>query len=330
MRLLFWISLFLPFFQIAAAPPIEKVIVWGHKLHSHTHSYIHERFFRAFQYLGYPTYWFDSKDDVSCFDFAHSLFITEGQADGNIPLRADCQYVLHNCNQAKYQHLFDASLCIVMQIYTDDLLSLSHLVQVEPFTYYDISGRCVWFPWASDYLPDEIDALKQQLIDEKTRKERCVYWIGTIGSSSTPFGNSAQIAGFERACVENQIVFKHFDPWAGGLDRSECTDRIKRGYLAPAIVGKWQEQNGYIPCRIFINICCGQMGLTNSYRTYELFEKKIIYNPDCYQLFYDAKEREKTWTLQEQLELMDFIKKKHTYLNRIKTLLDFLSLVNQP
>jgi hypothetical protein len=213
-----------------------------------------------------------------------------------------------------------------MQIYTDDILSVPHLIQVEPFIYYDIPGRCVYFPWASDYLPDEIEELKKQLIEKKVEKDRCIYWIGTIGSSSTPFGNAAQIAGFVRACAESQVSFKHFDPWAKGLDRSECTDLFKRGYLAPAIVGTWQEKIGYIPCRIFIGICCGQMGITNSYRTYELFNKKILYHPDCYQLFYDAKEREKTWTLQEQLELMDFIKEKHTYVNRIHTLLDFLSL----
>mgnify|MGYP006419383869 CR=1 FL=1 len=38
---------------------INKVIIWGHKLHSHTHSYIHDSFYKAFKFLGYNTYWFD-------------------------------------------------------------------------------------------------------------------------------------------------------------------------------------------------------------------------------------------------------------------------------
>jgi hypothetical protein len=60
---------------------IKKVVLWGHKLHTHTHSYIHFAFHKAFKHLGYDTYWFDNNDDVSGFDFFGSLFITEGQVD---------------------------------------------------------------------------------------------------------------------------------------------------------------------------------------------------------------------------------------------------------
>jgi hypothetical protein len=315
--------------QLMAAPPIEKVILWGHKLHSHTHSYIHERFFRAFEYLDYPTYWFDDNDDVSHFDFTHSLFITEGQVDQNIPLRFDCQYVLHHCDPVKYQPLVDSSLCVFMYKYTDEVKTIPNLMQIEPFIYYDIPGKSVYFPWASDYLPHEIDQLKEQVIKKK-EKQSCIYWIGTIGDSNTPFGNSDEIYAFVKASAERNIEFVHFDPWSKGLDRQVCTTLLKSGYFSPAIVGKWQAEHGYIPCRIFISICCGQMGITNSYTTYELFNKKIVYNPDCYQLFYDAIERQKTWTPEDQIELMDFIKEKHTYLNRIHTLLDFMSLTNNP
>lgn len=77
----------------------KKVVLWGHKLHSHTHSYIHWGFERAFKYLGYETYWFDGGDNVSNFDFSGSLFITEGQVDQAIPLRDDCLYILHNCEK---------------------------------------------------------------------------------------------------------------------------------------------------------------------------------------------------------------------------------------
>ena len=47
----------------------QKVIIWGHKLHSHTHSYIHNAYFTTFKKLGFETFWFDDKDDVSNFNF---------------------------------------------------------------------------------------------------------------------------------------------------------------------------------------------------------------------------------------------------------------------
>ena len=54
-----------------------KVIIWGHKLHSHTHSYIHESFYQAFKHLGYETHWVDNSDNVSSIDFSGALFITK-------------------------------------------------------------------------------------------------------------------------------------------------------------------------------------------------------------------------------------------------------------
>ena len=48
---------------------IKKVVIWGHKLYSHTHSFIHSGFFKAFKHLGYDTYWFDNNDNIKDFDF---------------------------------------------------------------------------------------------------------------------------------------------------------------------------------------------------------------------------------------------------------------------
>ena len=54
---------------------IKHIIIWGHKLHSHTHSYIHNAFFIAFAKLGYETHWFDDNDDISNFYFIHSKYL---------------------------------------------------------------------------------------------------------------------------------------------------------------------------------------------------------------------------------------------------------------
>lgn len=275
--------------------------------------------------MGYPTYWFDANDDTDNFDFSHPLFITEGQVDQNIPIRFDCQYILHNCSHAKYQDLLQASLAIMMQVYGDAVLLYPTFIKVAPCTYYDIAGKCVYLPWGSDYLPQEIEDLKILVAD--TSKQAYVPWIGTLGGGT--FGNDEELSAFKRACEENGISFVHHNPWSRGLEREACTQKLLSAYMAPAIVGHWQQENGYIPCRIFINICCGQMGMTNSRRVFELFEEKIVYNPDCYQLFYDAQKRQESWTLEEQYELMDLIKEKHTYLNRVQTLLEFLKLIQE-
>lgn len=296
----------------------EKVVIWGHKLHSHTHSYIHNGFFIACTHLGYPTYWFDDRDPVADFDFAHTLFITEGQVDKNIPLRQDCEYMLHNCTDHKY-HALPKKNVISFQVFTDSIFSVPHLVKLDHCLYYDLIGRCLYMPWATDLLPEEIEKIKSSLAQRKIIHHVC--WVGTIGEGK--FGNMEELKPFLRACAENGISFSH----RGGLSLSEHCHAIQESWMAPAIVGTWQKEQGYIPCRLFKNISYGQMGITNSQHAYELFEKRIVYNSDTYQLFYDAKKKMDIFSLEEQLTLMDLVKTKHTFIQRIETLLSFLQLV---
>jgi hypothetical protein len=74
---------------------LKKVIVWGCPLYSHTHSFIHHGWYRAFKELGYDTYWFHDGDYPIDFDYRGALFITEGYADNNIPLTAESIYFVH-------------------------------------------------------------------------------------------------------------------------------------------------------------------------------------------------------------------------------------------
>jgi hypothetical protein len=313
------LSLFILILYAGGLKSFEKVVIWGHKLHSHTHSYIHKGFYDAFTYLGYNTYWFDNDDEVSSFDFSKTLFLTEGQVDQKIPLRGDGVYVLHNCDGGKYHHLN----CVSLQVYTDNVLKQPNIVQIEPCIYFDMAGKELIFPWATNLFPKEIEKIKQSL--PTLQKERAIYWIGTIGEGY--FGNVTELEPFVRACRENEIPFIAPNSCATGISAEEHQCLITSAYLAPAIVGEWQKQVGYIPCRIFKNISYGQMGVTNSRHTYELFDRKIVYNPDTYQLFYDAQERLKTITQEEINALMDVVKEKHTYLNRAHTLLTFLELL---
>jgi hypothetical protein len=53
-----------------------KIIIWGYPLYSHTHSYIHDAFYKAFKYLNYETYWFDDNNYPKDFDWNDCLFWT--------------------------------------------------------------------------------------------------------------------------------------------------------------------------------------------------------------------------------------------------------------
>ena len=293
----------------------SKVIIWGHPLHSHTHSYIHEAFYRAFNYLGYEAHWVSSIDEIKSIDLVGALFITEGQVDQEIPKRHDCYYILHNCNPDSYRELFKNNRCILLQVYTDDCLPYV-TEKIDNYIYSISQEKMIFMPWATDLLPYEIDAIKESHM--AAYKGSIINWVGTIGGGR--FGNNVEIDGFKKACEENAIVFNQ----RANVSTQEGIALIKESYMAPAIQGPYQCEKGYIPCRIFKNISYGQWGITNNKVVYDLFEGKVVYNPDTYQLFYDAKEYIDNASITELYELMDCVRDKHTYINRIETLLMFM------
>lgn len=296
----------------------SKVVIWGHPLHSHTHSYIHEAFYRAFVHLGYETHWVKTIDELNGIDLHEALFITEGQVDAEMPQRHDCYYIVHNWNPAHYQQLFKDNRCILLQVYTNDCLPYV-TEKIADCIYSNHAEKMIFMPWATDLLPYEIDEIKQQL--KNAEKEPSINWVGTIGSGR--FGNQAEIDGFKKACEENDIAFRRYV----NTSAKEGIELITSSYMAPAIQGPYQCEKGYIPCRIFKNISYGQWGITNNTTVYDLFKGKIIYNSDTYQLFYDAQEYITHASIEELYELMDFVRDNHTYINRIETLLMFMKKV---
>lgn len=291
-----------------------KIIIWGHKLHSHTHSYIHNAFYLAFRDLGYDTYWMDDKDNLDGLDLSDSLFLTEGQVCKNMPIIKGCAYILHNCyDDALWDSINKQDVnYLKIQVYTDDVLQYV-TEKLEPCIHYDKLGKILYIPWATDLLPNQINPDIYQPRVNKT------YWVGTMGDSV--FGNKPELSGFIRACKENGVSFEH----ANNLSIEENRRVIAESYLAPAIVGSWQKAKGYIPCRIFKNISYGQFGITNSLRVNELFDGKLIYADNEYDLFKLMMDKMATSEYEgERIELIKFVREHHTYINRIKTILSCL------
>jgi len=290
----------------------SKAVVWGCNLHAHTNSYVYAAFYKAFKSMGYDAYWLNESSDVSGIDFANTIFITEGQHDGNIPLRNDCKYVLHNCYSLKYAAINPKNK-LALQTFTNDVFKHGAEKLVDGSYYLKGPGHCLFQSWGTDLLPHEIDFEWVNL----PRKDECNY-VGSVCGGD--FSNLNEVDGFRRACQEDGVNFVHHGP--GSCSFEDNQSLIQRSIVAPALHGTWQAEKGYIACRLFKNISYGHLGVTNCKASYDLFEQKIVYNHDTHQLYHDAKAHRADKAA--IVEVMKLVKDKHTYVNRINAILSVI------
>lgn len=296
----------------------ERVIIWGHKLHTHTHSYIHYGFYKAFKHLNYDVYWLDEDVLNKHCSFNNCLFITEGQVDSLIPINNSNIYILHNCNIEKYK---DIDKKFNLQVITKSDLERYKFDKIDIASYYhsDLLMMC----WATDLLPDEIN---KNILKVKTNNIKSKNILNFVGMPIYPWDEVL------KWCNNNNIIYKSY----GGFNHTNVSSDvnmklIQESILAPAIQEPWQVKNGYIPCRVFKNISYGKMGLTNNKFVNEfLFNEKLLYNEDIHKLMNMGIEFNNNISLEANkkllLELMENVRDNHTYINRVNSIIKFLEI----
>jgi len=306
-----------------------KFIIWGYPLHSHTHSYIHDSFKKTLDYLDHEVYWFDDSNYPDDFDYDNCVFITEGYADKNIPLRKTSTYFVHVCvNPEKYlgkvKKLIDIryhqkSMDNDNYEYVLDEESCEELdcgVLYNPKESKDYGYEVIYIAWATNLLPHEI-------IDEwvNIERENVYYFIGSI-SNEGRFANAKMIQEFAECCDKIGVKFGWSNPWQSPLDDDIMMDYMQRSFLSPDLRNETHKKWGLKSCRIFKSISYGQLGLTNSSLLAEFAGPEVIYKENISDLFEEGLKYKDDKKL--ILRQMDYVRKNHTYLNRVNGMLKLL------
>jgi hypothetical protein len=318
----------------------SKIVIWGHPLYSHTHSYVHEAYYRTFKYLGYDVYWFHDDDYPIDFDFTNCLFIGEGFADKKIPINDTSCYLIMYCpSPIKYQgseRYIDVRMSAVnfkdhIQEYSLDKSiatkigpacyfvpkTLERVKVKNDYVYYEIDDYDkVYISWATNLLPHEIN-----YDDMYIPREPNIYFCGTL-SSSGEGENLSNWAPFIQEVKKSGYGFISNDPWQNPLSDTEVIRRMKESLLGVDIRSNLHIKQGLLTCRVFKNISYGHLGVTNSKEIYNELEGNCVYNLDTSQLFYDAMSQRENATL--IMNGMKLVKENHTYINRITSLLSIL------
>jgi hypothetical protein len=289
----------------------KKFISWGFRNINSTHSFIHYAYKKAFESMGWKSYWFDNQDDVSNFDFSDCLFLTAGGADQKIPVRKDCRYILHNCDLDKYLDVIDNS--IILQVYTKSVLERD-VEKINSCVFYQKNGNVLYQPWATDFLPSEINLLDR--LDFNSDKN--VNWVGSIWNNSQNQGNIIEMEQLKISLLNRGINFTNLTK----IPYDDNKKYINESFISPSVQGKWQIDNNYIPCRVFKNISYGEFGITNSKSVSDLFNGMLVYDNNIDNMVEKSIERRYNIKLSELNDQISFVRNNHTYINRIKTILD--------
>lgn len=313
--------------------PFSKIVIWGHKLGhpmmSNTFAFIHNEWVRAFKYLGYEVLWLDDSDDVSSIDFSNSLFFTEGQVDNNIPVRKDCKYVLHNCMDLKEKYGSVVENCLNLQVYLNDILDGRELecIDKEQSSYLQknpdysrvnngCDNRTIHQPWATNLLPNEF--FSENTISMKYPRTKKIYWVGSIMGGTER--NDDKISELATAAKKDGIQFIH-----AKVTNEQAPRAIAESWVAPALQSTFQVNRGYIPCRVFKNISYGRMTPINSETVNNLFpENQLVYSADTTEMYRLGAEWEKNPNSLGLKVLIEKVREKHTFVNRIENILKVL------
>ena len=334
-----------------------KVVVWGLPLYTHTHSFIHASFYKAFEHIGCETYWFHSGNypNPSIFDYSNVLFFSEGYADDSIPLVESATYFIHNSiNPSKYVNkglrLVDIRFNVkeINDLNYSFVLDKSKLKSIDPVTLYDPNSddtvladakqknifgyEAVYMMWATNLLPEEFN-----FDDRFLKREDKFYFIGTLGGSP-----ALEMQKVVNTLQRLNIEWININPWQNPCTFEENMKLMKKSIISldvrgsdayhtnsdgklelngKSVTGGNHKKIGYIPCRLLKQISYGRMPGTNSIAVKELLGDYVIYNDDESQLPIDCLDFEKNPNYDLVFEAMKHIQQNHTFINRANALI---------
>jgi hypothetical protein len=286
-----------------------KIIIWGHyPLHSSTHGYIHDTYFKAFKSLGYDVKWVpNTPQDL---DYSDTVFFVEDSQKSHMPVRKDCKYITHHVDTeyftkqgVPFENVLKLGNCIRNTV---------HFEKVEDLCHWDETTRTLYQTWGTNLLPDEIDVNDHV---EFSLNRKYIHYVGMMYEQGPYwiqyFAHCAEQGGREVKLYTQSV------------SHEENRELIRDSFICPDFRSDWHLQCGYIPCRIQKNISYGRIQGTNSPFIKEAFGDYVVYGGTPETLYNNLIEAERGKKINMK-EAMQFIKDKHTYINRINNILKFL------
>jgi len=191
------------------------------------------------------------------------------------------------------------------------------------YTFKSQPTNEVHLSWATNIFPEDID-VNIQLLRKGIELKNHSYFCGTIWNT-----NNIEVTQWKKNCAKHNMI-PLFD---SENDEIRHQTKIREAFLSPAFQGATQRESEkwfYIPCRILKNISFGSLGITNNPGVHKVFKDYLmIYDEDLNKLYDKAidyrkyAEENQEEYIEKMVEVMEFVRDHHTYLNRINDLIQF-------
>lgn len=292
----------------------KKVVIWGHPPDTHTHSYIHLGFAKAFSYLDYDVVWCDDDPDYAD-EVKDCIVLTENSCRNYLPIEESSQYFIHNLVDGFREHEGDNihNLLVYHEGYNWDI----DWQFIDDWSWYDKDTKTAVIMWATDLLPGEIEE-KHPVLYDANRED-----INYVGSLNTE--HFYKLSSVATSHGKRFIARGGYSPSSKGfVDSKTSVSLVKDSYLNFDLRPECHLNNGYVPCRIFKNMSYGCWTGTNSEKILKFFEGRITACSDLAELYLKTEEDSKKATKDILRDNQDYIRKHHTYVNRVNSLLSVL------
>lgn len=297
---------------------IQQVVLWG----CLEPSCIFQGFYKAFQHMGYNTWWLEEDASNSNMDWTGTLFLVSSNHGQAIPCRTDCYYV---CFQTQPTGSIPKENVVLWKV--DQNFSSSRMEKVDfgnDWEYVSFGETFLSFHslWASDLLPMEIEANMQQAHVFENNKDNPIFHVGTFSKTWSSFKN---------VCDRHHVPICHYES-ESDLQEWECPVRgskmlSQNSKFCVSLQDADEIICKYIPCSVFRHIGFGRMVMTNNYYVFQTFSRQLIYGKNVEDVFQKAMAFERTDNpekMKRLLPLMATVRDHHTYINRIQSLQSFL------
>jgi hypothetical protein len=297
---------------------IKRIIIWGLRRKYNTFRYIYKAFYETAKKIGYEVLWLeDSKNNIKYIKPGDLILTADPVGkmvpekfkfeDYNLPVRDDIYYCLHNVKD-----VFKNKLCknnyINLEVYREGNFFSKNTEKWGPVTYFDKETKTLHQPWGTDLLANEF---RKPVFN----KNKFVFWVGSIWNDKQNHGNISEIAELKETLKKNKLYFIH----ARFVPNFINMLLVRLSRIAPAIAGKTQVEENYMPCRMFKNISYGQLGITNVKRFKDILGDSFIEGDSIEKIIENALSLSKEEYIKKTAAQQEIIK-KYTYKESIENI----------